>query len=145
MLALAALQPELADLNADDVVAEGNDTCLARTAYTSTLTGPDQSTTSSAEATAATIPEPHHFPDGPDDTNPFADKPTVKSLRARKPSSYPEPFKGPGTFNAKLYTFLGTLSSAYQLNRRDQFTGDGYNSPPPNSSIIKALWQSQRT
>lgn len=96
MLALAASQPSHTDSNTDDVVAEVID---AFSTDATTPTSHDQSSTRSAEDTAATTPEAPHFLDSSNDTN--TNKPSRISLGKRKVSSYHESSKGGGASKPK--------------------------------------------
>ncbi|KAK4182234.1 ATP synthase subunit alpha [Podospora australis] len=91
ILALAASQPSHTDANTDDIVAEAADAFLAETVDATTLAGHDQSSTTSAEDTAATTPEVPHFLDSAGNTNTAPEKPIEILLRARKELSYREP------------------------------------------------------
>jgi len=98
MLALAASQPSHTDSNTDDIVAEVIDAFFADA---TTPTSHDQSSTCSAEDTAATTPEAPHFLDNSNDTNTTPNKPAGMSLRARKELSYQEASKGGGASKPK--------------------------------------------
>lgn len=98
VLALAASQPSHTDSETDDVVAEVIDAFFADATVP---TSHDQSSTCSAEDTAATTPEAPHFLDSSNDTNTTPNKPSGMSLRARKEFSYHEPSKGGGASRPK--------------------------------------------
>ncbi|KAK3364015.1 hypothetical protein B0T25DRAFT_57010 [Lasiosphaeria hispida] len=97
MLALAASETGRTDSNTDGIVAEATDAFLAEAVDDATPTSHDTSSTDSAEEdTAATTPEALHC-----DTTKAPDKPTGRSLRARKEFSYHERSKGGGTSRSR--------------------------------------------
>ncbi|KAK3371651.1 hypothetical protein B0T24DRAFT_532039, partial [Lasiosphaeria ovina] len=85
MLALAASQPSHPDSNTNATIP----------------TSHDQSSTCSADDTAATTPEAPHFPDSSNDIITTPNKPSRMSLRIRKELSYHEPTKGGGASRPK--------------------------------------------
>ncbi|KAH7021585.1 uncharacterized protein B0I36DRAFT_334812 [Microdochium trichocladiopsis] len=101
MLAFAASQPGDTDSNRNDIASEAIDAFLAGAADATTPTSHDQSSTTSAEDTAATTPEAPHFLDSSNDTNTTPNKPSGMSLRARKELSYHEPTKSGGASKSK--------------------------------------------